>query len=118
MSDPTELQSQSDVLRMLADLTETAINAGVSMTPLWSVPASCLVVGSLQSETGEAVRALEQWRHLLGEHSVSSYRYVDPQYGPRQVWKVMARPGGVSVWLTASTPARATARRGLTAVAA
>jgi hypothetical protein len=126
MSQPTELHSQAAALAFLADLTENAIAAGAVMAPTWNIPSSCLISGYLRPADDDAddtaLRALEEWRQLLGAPAaISSQAFISPSTGAAMTeWRVQARCGELRIWLSTSVPAsvRATASAAGIAVAA
>jgi hypothetical protein len=103
--------SPQDVLRLLADLTDCAADAGIEMIPDWSIPSTLLVTGYLRSDDDSAVRALGAWAALLGMTAIRSVTHSAPNSGVvRREWTVDTAIGGVSLRLRASAPASVRAR--------
>lgn len=114
MNQPTELQSQAAAMTVIAELTRAAVLAGVTTAPSWWISPSGMVTGNLNATTvsGEAaaLRALDVWRHLVGESGTGSYLYEGPT-GPRRAYVVAVTIAEVSIRLTTSMSATAPVAR-------
>jgi len=70
VNQPTELQLQAHAMRVMAELTELAIEYGARKTPWWYITEGGVIAGRFNFDAEPTGAEMDPWRLAIGAHSV------------------------------------------------